>query len=271
MMSTFAVAVSMLLVTQAGGETVEIFAKEDFYKQTKGAEQEFVGVLKKTPQKAGVIGFGRVNPFRLEMAGNMVREVYVGAQGKKFDPYVGKKVKLVGKPVDMEVEGRFHKEIWTATLTVLPAEKVVDGKGDKGGKGGEVKIHAKTPARIAAGPIVIRSAEQLGKLQNTAPEKATANAAKMLKVDSIDWSKQMIIVISGGTQRTGGYSVEVKSLEVKDASLIVHWKLNTPAPGSIVTQALTNPALSILVDRFEGDVQFDPKSAPGGLGKKLGS
>jgi len=258
--------VSLFVTAQGGATHVEIFAKESFYKEMKGPEVEFVGVLKKTPQKDGVIGFGRVNPFRLEMEGNKVREVYAGSQGKLLDPYVGKKVKLVGKAVDMEVEGRMHYEIWTATLTVLGDAK----KGDA--KAGDLKIHGSTPARLAAGPVIIKSAEQLGKLTNTDADKATANAAKMLKVDSIDWTKQMIIVISGGTQRTGGYSVEAKSLEKKDGKLIVNWKLNSPPPGSFVTQALTNPALSILVDRFEGDVVFEPKSPPaGGLGKKLGS
>ncbi|MBI1831207.1 MAG: protease complex subunit PrcB family protein [Planctomycetes bacterium] len=132
------------------------------------------------------------------------------------------------------------------------------------------KIHAKTPMRIGTTSSVVRSAEDLGKLQNTDADKASANLAKMFKVEAIDWKKQMVIVVYGGTQRTGGYSVEVKSLEVKDAKLIVNWKLKTPAPGSIVTQALTNPTLTILVDRFEGDVIFEPKAPAAGLGKKLG-
>jgi hypothetical protein len=131
------------------------------------------------------------------------------------------------------------------------------------------KIHAKTPTRIGATSSVIQSAEQLGKLQNTEADKASAALAKQFKVDSIDWKKQMVIVVAGGTKPTGGYSVEVKSLEVKDGKLIVNWKLNSPAPGSIVTQAFTNPALTILVDRFEGDVVFEPKAPPAG-GKKLG-
>jgi hypothetical protein len=73
----------------------------------------------------------------------------------------------------------------------------------------------------------------------------------------------MVVVISGGQQRTGGYSVEAKSLEVKDGKFIVRWKLNAPGPGSIVTQAITYPTLTILVDRFEGDVVFDPAPPAG--------
>jgi hypothetical protein len=125
------------------------------------------------------------------------------------------------------------------------------------------KIHAKTPARVTTASTVIKSAEQLGKLQSTEADKASAALAKALKVESIDWKKQMVVVISGGQQRTGGYSVEVKSLEFKDGELIVHWKLNSPAPGSIVTQVITTPTLTILLDRFEGDVVFDPAPPAG--------
>src|SRR5947208_16116121 len=81
------------------------------------------------------------------------------------------------------------------------------------------KIIAKTPARVTTTSTIIKSAEQLGKLQSTEADKASAALAKALKVESIDWKKQMVIVISGGQQRTGGYSVEVKSLEVKDGKL----------------------------------------------------
>ncbi len=145
---------------------------------------------------------------------------------------------------------------FVATLSLIVTVSAQDTKKDA-----EPKIYAKTSARTVAGPVVIRGAEQ----------KASANFAKMLKVDAIDWKTQMVVVISGGTQRTGGYSVSATSLEVKDGKLTVNWKLNKPAQGSIVTQALTMPSLTILVDRFEGEVLFNPKSAPGGVGKKLGA
>lgn len=258
-------AVSLFGADQGAGppQELELFAKEAWYKDTKGEVQNFTGVLKKTERGKGIVGFGRSNPFRLEMDGGKVREVYVGGNLKVLDPYVGKRITLVGKAVDMEVEGRMHHEIWPASLVLLR-----DDKKDAD-KGSGLKIHAKTPARIGAGSSVIKSAEQLAKLQNSEADKASANLAKMFKVEAIDWKKQMVIVISGGSQPTGGYSVEAKSLEVKDGKLIVHWKLNTPAPDSIVTQAFTNPTLTILVDRFDGDVVFEPKAPPAG-GKKLG-
>src|SRR5262245_30768958 len=58
--------------------TLELFAAESFYKDQPGKEQEFIGVLKKA-DKGGGIGFGRFNPYRLEMSKDM-REVYVGGK-----------------------------------------------------------------------------------------------------------------------------------------------------------------------------------------------
>jgi len=247
------------LPAQQNPTSVKLFAEEPWYKSMKGEPAMFEGVLKKTERAKNVVGFGRFNPFRLEMADGKVREVYVGGKPNLLDPYVGKKVKIVGKAVDMEVEGRMHREIWPASLTV-----------DEGNAGSEIKIHAKTTARIVPGMAFFKNAEELGKAQKMDPDKASASLAKQFKVEKIDWDKQMVVVISGGTQRTGGYSVEVKSLKKTGDDLMVEWKLNTPGPGAIVIQVLTNPTLTILIDRVKGKVEFDPKTPPAG-GKKLGS
>ena len=412
---------------------VELFAKEQFYKEEESKEAEFDGILMKREGKGGPkIGIGRNNPIYLQMEKDS-REVYLGGQPQKLDPYVGRKVKIIGKPMLVLK----HREIWPASMLVYPdsqgdskslkihatgawtygtadpdnpqkpltrvfrsaaelittppfsnldalpavVEKMASdalakalkvdaidwskqmlivataGTQSSGGfkveilsvkendknllvtwkvtppdgfatnafthpgvvvlvdqnakpaqfiepgkvppkKGPAIdespanpadpsesparsadqsdekpvpegpKIIARTSARLATTSLVIRSAEELAKLRGgkEEPDQASAEVAKMLKVEGIDWKKQMLITVSGGVQRTGGYSVEVKGLSVKDKNLIVNWKLNTPAPGSIVTQAFTHPSATILVDRFEGEVRFDPPP-PKGKGK----
>ncbi len=102
----------------------ELFAKEEWYKSEKGKEQDFVGVLKYTPRAKGVIGFGRFNPYQLEFTTEKgFREVYVSGKQDILKEYAGKKVKITGKPVDMEVEGRNHREIWPARIEALPEDK----------------------------------------------------------------------------------------------------------------------------------------------------
>ena len=98
----------------------DLFAKEDWYKGQPGKEQTFEGVLQRA--RRGGAGFGRFNPYRLRMRGG-TREVYVGSQGQLLEPYVGKRVRLTGKAVDMEVEGRQHREIWPARLEVVQEDE----------------------------------------------------------------------------------------------------------------------------------------------------
>src|SRR5262245_51246623 len=99
---------------------LELFAKESWYKEQEGKEQPFVGTLHKMDRK-GKVGFGRFNPYTLVMETDgkkTTREVYVGGKLDILDPYVGKKIKLIGKPVDIGVEGKRHAEIWPARLEV---------------------------------------------------------------------------------------------------------------------------------------------------------
>ena len=130
-----------------------------------------------------------------------------------------------------------------------------------GEKAQEIKIHAKAPT---SGLQIHQTLaiKNLQELNLAVPANGTAKEyeeilAKQLKVKKIDWDKQMVIVVFGGKQPTGGYSVELKSLEAKDKKLIVHWKLKSPGPDDIVTQAITYPELVLLVDRFDGQVAFD--------------
>jgi len=105
---------------------LELFAAEDWYKGQNGKEADFVGVLMFKERPKDVVGFGRFNPYTLVMtdgAKTTVREVYVGGKPELLKPYIGKRVKLTGKAVDMEVEGKDHREIWPARLEVVPAEK----------------------------------------------------------------------------------------------------------------------------------------------------
>ena len=100
--------------------------------------------------------------------------------------------------------------------------------------------------------LVIRSAAELDAVVTTA--EGRANLAKELKVKEIDWTKQMLVVVSDGTQRTGGYRVEVTGLETKGETLTVKWKIAPPK--GLATQAFTHPAEVVLVPAFAGKVAF---------------
>jgi hypothetical protein len=148
---------------------------------------------------------------------------------------------------------------WAALLTLLTTIYRGGEDSPHAEAGKELKVLARAswqlPVRDATPQQrVLRSEQEL--------KAAIGNQAdallKALKVDRIDWKTQMLILVSSGTRRTGGYSVEITQLDVRDNALTVHWKLNAPKPGQPVTQALTHPAQVLLVERFEGPVRFDP-------------
>jgi len=260
---------------------MELFAGEDWYKKQEGKETEFVGVLKKI-DRGGRIGFGRMNPYRLEMKGDS-REVYVGGKRDILNAYVGKTIKLTGKAVDIGVEGKKYREIWPARVEIVPEKKqgrlsqglpsliVAESKPDASK---ELKILARAPWRASARPnsaaqqLVIRSGAELAAASGQPRteqgiKQATEMLARLLKVKEIDWNKQMIVVTTAGAKPTGGYSVEVTGLTIKDGTLTVKWKLNSPGPNDFVTQAFTHPGQAVLVEKFDGKVTFDPPAPRG--------
>ena len=114
-------------------------------------------------------------------------------------------------------------------------------------------VDVKSPGKDKV-QLVLRTAAELAVAVPMA--EGRANLAKELKVKDIDWTKQMLVVVSGGTQRKGGFRVEVTGLEMKGETLTVKWKI-TP-PKGLATQALTHPAEVVLVPAFAGKVVFDP-------------
>ncbi|HBI45395.1 MAG TPA: hypothetical protein DDY78_21465 [Planctomycetales bacterium] len=361
-----------------------LFADESWYKNRKADEQDFVGVLSKAPERpGGTVGIGRFNLYRLTMNHNgkqTEREVYAGSHPEYFAPYVGKRIKLIGKAVETEVEGKVYAEIWPALLEVVGAAPTTSAVSDipdkidllisnkvylsdpapekdfvgllqkmkgvdaigyrlllEGGDtvnrqdlhfydnnykrldaydGMRVKITGKKvsgmvgsnpfayilPGRLEVMPavgdkaagktlkvlargtwrvgdsaaplqLVIRSAKELALSHGQAADKAeddsvkrqaVEEAARLFKVEVIDWKTQMIVVASAGAKPSSGYTVEITGLDVRDDVLTVHWRLNSPKPGDFVKESFTHPAQAVLTERFDGKVVFDsPPKAPG--------
>ena len=132
MILTLALSVSLLTPAADPPASKELFAKEGWYKEQKGKEGTFIGVLQHTPRGKDVVGFGRYNAYRLEMGDKKYREVYVAGNEVVLKPYVNYTVKLTGKAVDTEVEGTKHAEIWPAHIELVPAPPKADPKKDPG-------------------------------------------------------------------------------------------------------------------------------------------
>jgi hypothetical protein len=278
-------------------KAVEVFAKEEFYQKEKGKEDTFTGTIQRA-EKAGP-GFGRNNPYRLTvitykevtvervvngkvekttekvpLASNY--ELYVAGKGELLEPFIGKQVKVTGKRVLMEVEGKKHDEIWPARIELEEAKKPQapsdDGcctdDGDTplkilakahwpfenanpkdAGKPGRQLVFRSLDEMIAVAPYVNRDAPP-----EAVKQAAAADMAKFFKVDAIDWKKQMIVVVTGGVQNSGGYKIDIASVTVADKKITVTWRLDPPK--GVATNAFTHPSVMALVERAEGEVRF---------------
>ncbi|MCI0462286.1 MAG: protease complex subunit PrcB family protein [Gemmataceae bacterium] len=168
--------------------------------------------------------------------------------------------------------------LWVAATvaTGFPAQGAPPKKANPTEDGRNWKVFARahwpyalpephTPAGLPQ-QLVIRTPQELVEAMGLnekgkqAHQQATTTLADILKVDVIDWSTQMLVVVTGGVQWRTGYSVEINFLEERGRTLTVFWKLNRPKPGAAVGHGLTHPAQVVLVERFDGFVTFHPSA-----------
>ncbi len=122
----------------------------------------------------------------------------------------------------------------------------------------------------------LRSAEELIAL---AGPHAAEVVARALKVERVDFKKQMLLVVADGTQPLVGFSgggppsapnrVEIVRIEARDKGLIVTWRR---APRAKEGPVLTHPLAVALVPRSKGEVRFEQAPArPEGGGAPKGA
>ena len=86
--------------------------------------------------------------------------------------------------------------------------------------------------------------------------EAAARYAKALGVKEIDFTKQMIVGVSGGVQPVGA-KVEVTKVEADaKGNLLVSWKLVPAKPDAPGKGEIAHPAEVVLLDRTTGEVKF---------------
>jgi hypothetical protein len=115
---------------------------------------------------------------------------------------------------------------------------------------------------------VVRSEDELIDPRLRAPEpvlekmraEAKARYAKALKVESIDFTKQMVVGVSGGVQPAGS-RVEITRAETDTDGkrLTVSWKLH-PAAKDKPAAGIEHVAEVVLLERFAGDIRFKQES-----------
>jgi hypothetical protein len=120
---------------------------------------------------------------------------------------------------------------------------------------GVIQITGKEPQQFALKSTQELYKASVGKRQRT-PEEAKKAAAEIegwvcrrLGVESIDWKKQMLLVVTSGEQERGGHSLQVTGVKVKNGKLTVSWKKQ---PTNFARAFRMHPGAILLVPRFAG-------------------
>ena len=104
--------------------------------------------------------------------------------------------------------------------------------------------------------VILKTEVELLKFLNVTGADSLIKIKQLLKVNEINFTHQMILVIQGGECNSGGFKVAFEKLKFKGATLQVLWKLQGPPADAFVTQALTYPSLVLLVENFKGEITF---------------
>ena len=244
---------------------VPLFAEEKWFKDAAGTAQPFEGVLDWTRGQGRIGVPGRFHAFRLSwLEGEKLTTRPIFASGKDYllAPYVGHRVRVTAKLVEMEVDGKKSPELWPALLEDLgpaPANALAG-----------INIVARTETwnwlpsnvvqRVKPEPIILRDAKEAAKLLGTgttaqSETKATNILAQALGKQSIDWARQMAIILPGGmVHGYAGAKVDIDQIAIQDDGLNIHWRV-TPQ-GSRTSGAITYPVTTILVAKHNDEIHF---------------
>ena len=75
-------------------------------------------------------------------------------------------------------------------------------------------------------------------------------------VPAVDFTREMVVGVFLGTRPTGGYAVEITSIDAARSELIVAYRVDEPARDAMVIQALTAPAHLVRSQSRKGNVKF---------------
>lgn len=74
---------------------------------------------------------------------------------------------------------------------------------------------------------------------------------------TVDFDTNMVVALFRGTKKTGGYGIEVTSIEETDSEIIVQANSTDPPPNSFTPQALTQPYHIVSTETSTKNVVFD--------------
>lgn len=68
------------------------------------------------------------------------------------------------------------------------------------------------------------------------------------KIAKVDGEEKLLVTVGRGEKRTGGYSIDIISVEKVDQEIYVYAETSDPAKGASVPQVITYPTDAVLID-----------------------
>jgi hypothetical protein len=72
----------------------------------------------------------------------------------------------------------------------------------------------------------------------------------------VDFTTQAVVVLMAGVKPTAGYSIHVSRLEEKSDQLVIHYKVESPAPDAVTAQIITHPWAMQVIPKPSKPVTF---------------
>ena len=70
----------------------------------------------------------------------------------------------------------------------------------------------------------------------------------------LDFSKYDLVIVALGEQKTGGYSVNIESIQLEGDELAVTGKVTVPGADAVTTQALTYPYSAVSIPNTKASI-----------------
>jgi hypothetical protein len=238
-----------------------LFAKADWYQQASEPEQVYEGKVELIPTNGQIGKPSRFNTYRLTWNDSVGEarslELHVPGKAQFLAGYLNQRVRITGKAVDVKGDERFYHELWPARLEVPDPNAKETATGILARCGWQ-PVARRREASVHVITDGTELARQRGYFGNRVEEKATEDLARELGVAKIDWKKQMVVCVSDGLH-INGEQVHISRVELQNRVLIVAYQLKVPAEP---VEGLAYPAETVLVERFDGQVQVRREVVP---------
>ncbi len=113
------------------------------------------------------------------------------------------------------------------------------------------------PVSIYSGDNGLSTVEQVGLITDS---KTLQETWKFLRPEEpapkLDFDNQAIVFLQAGEEPTGGYSVNMTSLDQGEDQWVVHWKVEGPADDSTVSETVTRPWTLQVIPKPDKPVEF---------------